>query len=106
MSEDPLTTEMVLRRIHPRHRIEGTSALLLPFAKAGPAAPLAQPHCLADVLAAQLLDHKRLCRTFSDCTTVPRHGLVSGCYLLDSSYRDRDERERLAAIKARRKEVP
>ena len=24
-----------------------------------------------------------VCRTFSDCTTAPRNGLVSGCYPLD-----------------------
>ncbi len=32
----------------------------------------------ADVLAGRPLDRKRLCRTFSDCTTAPRQGLVSG----------------------------
>ncbi|MFM8892802.1 MAG: hypothetical protein ACKOTB_14510, partial [Planctomycetia bacterium] len=27
-----------------------------------------------------------VCRTFSDCTTAPRHGLRSGCYPLDDAY--------------------
>jgi hypothetical protein len=42
-----------------------------------------------------------VCRTFSDCTTAPRHGLVSGCYPLDPAYRDLPERAELAAIKRR-----
>ena len=42
----------------------------------------------ADVLAGRALDRKRICRTFSDCTTAPRQGLVSGCYPLDPYYKD------------------
>ena len=42
---------------------------------------------------------KRLCRTFSDCTTAPRKGMVSGCYPLDDFYKQRPERERLEAAK-------
>ena len=41
---------------------------------------------------------KRLCRTFSDCTTAPRNGLVSGCYPLDPFYKGRPERKALAEI--------
>ncbi len=41
----------------------------------------------ADVIAGRPLDRKRLCRTFSDCTTAPRQGLVSGCYPLDDYYK-------------------
>ena len=29
------------------------------------------------------IQHKCICRTFSDCTTAPRNGLPSGCYPLD-----------------------
>ena len=29
-----------------------------------------------------------VCRTFSDCTTAPRNGLVSGCYPLDAHYKE------------------
>lgn len=58
------------------------------------------------LLAGRPLSRKCLCRTFSDCTTGPRHGLVSGCYPLDPFYKSRGEREHLAAIKARLKEVP
>jgi hypothetical protein len=40
-----------------------------------------------------------LCRTFSDCTTAPRNGLISGCYPLDDFYKDLPERVELATIK-------
>ena len=66
---------------------------------------LSYPTFAADVLSGRSLDRKRLCRTLSDCTTAPRHGLVSGCYPLDPFYRGRGEREQLAAIKARLKEA-
>jgi 2,4-dienoyl-CoA reductase-like NADH-dependent reductase (Old Yellow Enzyme family) len=60
---------------------------------------LAYPEFPADVLAGRPLARKRLCRTFSDCTTAPRNGLVSGCYPLDPFYKDRPERELLVEIK-------
>jgi 2,4-dienoyl-CoA reductase-like NADH-dependent reductase (Old Yellow Enzyme family) len=47
---------------------------------------LSYPDLPADVLAGQPLKTKLLCRTFSDCTTGPRNGLVSGCYPLDPFY--------------------
>jgi hypothetical protein len=53
----------------------------------------------ADVLAGRPLARKQVCRTFSDCTTAPRNGLVSGCYPLDAHYHDRPERAQLTAIK-------
>lgn len=53
---------------------------------------LSYPDLPADVLAGRDLARKRLCRTFSDCTTAPRKGLVSGCYPLDSLYRELPER--------------
>src|SRR5262249_40411762 len=46
---------------------------------------------------------KRLCRTFSDCTTAPRNGLVSGCYPLDPYYKKSEQAADLAAIKKRAK---
>ena len=60
---------------------------------------LAYPELPADVLAGKALDRKRICRTFSDCTTAPRNGLVSGCYPLDPFYKGRPERIQLNAIK-------
>lgn len=52
----------------------------------------------ADALAGQKLVRKRVCRTFSDCTTAPRNGMVSGCYPLDPFYKERPERQRLAEL--------
>ena len=34
---------------------------------------------------------KRICRTFSDCTTAARKGLVSGCFPLDPYYKQLPE---------------
>jgi len=47
---------------------------------------LSYPEFPADVLAGKTLARKRICRTFSDCTTAPRNHLVSGCYPLDKYY--------------------
>jgi 2,4-dienoyl-CoA reductase-like NADH-dependent reductase (Old Yellow Enzyme family) len=52
-----------------------------------------------DVVNGNPLQTKRLCRTFSDCTTGPRNGLVSGCYPLDPFYRSHPQAERLKAVK-------
>jgi 2,4-dienoyl-CoA reductase-like NADH-dependent reductase (Old Yellow Enzyme family) len=60
---------------------------------------LSYPHMPADVLAGRPLETARLCRTFSDCTTAPRNGLISGCYPLDDFYKDLPERVELATIK-------
>jgi NADPH2 dehydrogenase len=43
---------------------------------------------------------KKICRTFSDCTTAPRNGMISGCYPLDDYYKDRPEFETLKKLKA------
>lgn len=60
---------------------------------------LSYPEFPADVLAGRGLNRKRLCRTFSDCTTAPRKGMVSGCYPLDPYYKERPEAETLAQLK-------
>jgi 2,4-dienoyl-CoA reductase-like NADH-dependent reductase (Old Yellow Enzyme family) len=60
---------------------------------------LSYPDAPADVLAGRPLDTRRLCRTFSDCTTAPRNGLVSGCWPLDDFYKAMPERVQLAAAK-------
>ena len=60
---------------------------------------LAYPDLAHDVLTGKGLQKKRLCRTFSDCTTAPRNGLVSGCYPLDAFYKKSPEFKTLAAIK-------
>jgi 2,4-dienoyl-CoA reductase-like NADH-dependent reductase (Old Yellow Enzyme family) len=56
-----------------------------------------------DVLRGAALQTKRLCRTFSDCTTGPRNGLVSGCFPLDPFYRAHPESALLKAAKQRLK---
>jgi hypothetical protein len=60
---------------------------------------LSYPELPADVIAGRELQFKKLCRTFSDCTTAPRNGLVSGCYPLDPFYKARPEAKELAQIK-------
>jgi 2,4-dienoyl-CoA reductase-like NADH-dependent reductase (Old Yellow Enzyme family) len=60
---------------------------------------LSYPTLPDDVLAGRALDRAHLCRTFSDCTTAPRNGLVSGCYPLDDFYKSTPERRVLARIK-------
>jgi len=60
---------------------------------------LTYPDLCADVLAGRPLDRRRVCRTFSDCTTAPRNGLASGCYPLDEFYKRRPDRRHLAAVK-------
>ncbi|HEV3217213.1 MAG TPA: hypothetical protein VGZ27_15895 [Vicinamibacterales bacterium] len=52
---------------------------------------LSYPGLPADVLSGVPLRRQSLCRTFSDCTTGPRMGLVSGCYPLDPFYAARPE---------------
>lgn len=60
---------------------------------------LSYPQMAADALAGRPLQRKHICRTFSDCTTAPRNGLVSGCYPLDEFYKARPEAERLEKLK-------
>src|SRR4029077_20835372 len=60
---------------------------------------LSYPQLPADTLAGLPLARKRICRTFSDCTTAPRNGLISGCYPLDHYYKGRPERLELTAAK-------
>ena len=42
---------------------------------------------------------KKLCRTFSDCTTAPRNGIISGCYPLDPYYKALPQAAELKRIK-------
>ncbi len=60
---------------------------------------LSYPELPADVLAGRGMARKRLCRTFSDCTTAPRNGLVSGCYPLDTHYKKSPEMAQVTLIK-------
>lgn len=60
---------------------------------------LSYPELPRDVLAGLGTQKKKICRTFSDCTTAPRNGIVSGCYPLDAFYKQSDEFKQLAAVK-------
>lgn len=65
---------------------------------------LSYPGLPLDVLAGRPLARKRICRTFSDCTTAPRNGLPSGCYPLDAAYKASELAGRLKALKKPGKE--
>jgi NADPH2 dehydrogenase len=60
---------------------------------------LSYPELPADVLAGRPLQRKQICRTFSDCTTGPRLGLVSGCFPLDPFYVQHADAIRLKELK-------
>lgn len=60
---------------------------------------LSYPTMPADMLAGKSLVRNHICRTFSDCTTAPRNGLISGCYPLDALYKKSPEAEQLKLIK-------
>ena len=61
---------------------------------------LSYPDLPADVIDGTTMTRKKVCRTFSDCTTAPRKGMISGCYPLDPYYKAMPERELLKAAKA------
>jgi 2,4-dienoyl-CoA reductase-like NADH-dependent reductase (Old Yellow Enzyme family) len=56
----------------------------------------------ADIMEGRPVQRSRLCRTFSDCTTAPRNGMISGCFPLDPFYRELPEAEQLKNIKSRK----
>jgi len=64
---------------------------------------LSYPELPMDVIGGRVLQHKRICRTFSDCTTAPRNGLPSGCYPLDQHYKQSKAGAQLKEIKAARR---
>ena len=54
-------------------------------------AVLSYPTMLTDAISGKPVEKKFICRTFSECTTAPRNGMVSGCYPLDDYYKKRPE---------------
>ncbi len=62
---------------------------------------LTYPELLWDASMGNTVEHKRVCRTFSDCTTAPRKGLPSGCYPLDNYYKNSDHAAQLKVAKAK-----
>jgi 2,4-dienoyl-CoA reductase-like NADH-dependent reductase (Old Yellow Enzyme family) len=61
---------------------------------------LSYPELPSDVLHHGRWQRSRVCRTFSDCTTAPRNGLISGCFPLDPYYKALDEATTLKQIKS------
>ena len=59
---------------------------------------LSYPELPRDILAGQPLQRRKVCRTFSDCTTGPRNGLVSGCFPLDDFYKAHPDAAKLKAL--------
>ena len=60
---------------------------------------LSYPQMPLDQLAGKPMQRKKICRTFSDCTTGPRNGMRSGCYPLDPEYRARPEAKKVRALR-------
>lgn len=60
---------------------------------------LSYPGVLADAVERGELLTKSICRTFSDCTTAPRNGMISGCYPLDKYYSAKPEFQQLKEVK-------
>jgi len=60
---------------------------------------LSYPEMPQDILTGRPLKRKLICRTFSDCTTAPRNGLVSGCYPLDEHYKNSPQADLLEQAK-------
>ena len=60
---------------------------------------LSYPDLPADTLAGHPRQRKKVCRTFSDCTTAPRNGIISGCFPLDPYYKEMKQAQELKEIK-------
>ena len=63
---------------------------------------LSYPEFLRDASEGRPIQHRLVCRTFSDCTTAPRKGLPSGCYPLDHHYKSSDLATKLKLAKGQR----
>lgn len=63
---------------------------------------LSYPSVLWDAAQGRDLATKKICRTFSDCTTAPRNGLISGCYPLDDHYKKSPQFAELRLVKSGR----
>jgi len=63
---------------------------------------LSYPELPIDILRGSAIDRRRICRTFSDCTTAPRSGVKSGCYPLDPYYRESPESAAISALRRRK----
>ena len=60
---------------------------------------LSYPELPADTLSSGEMNRRLICRTFSDCTTAPRNGMVSGCFPLDAHYKQMPEADTVKSLK-------
>ncbi|MEQ9377170.1 MAG: NADH:flavin oxidoreductase [Imperialibacter sp.] len=60
---------------------------------------ISYPEMPADVLSGEGMKRAKICRTFSDCTTGPRNGMISGCFPLDPYYKQMEEAKLIKEIK-------
>ena len=61
---------------------------------------LSYPGLPRDVMLNGEMKRKLICRTFSDCTTAPRNGIISGCFPLDKFYKGLEEAKELRGLKS------
>ena len=61
---------------------------------------LSYPDMPIDMINGNVLQRQKICRTFSDCTTAPRNGMISGCFPLDPYYKIMPEFESLKLLKS------
>lgn len=62
---------------------------------------LSYPEICSDSLDGKMLNRRLICRTFGDCTSAPRNGMISGCYPLDEFYKQLPEALRLKNLKSK-----
>jgi NADPH2 dehydrogenase len=62
---------------------------------------LSYPEMPSDILKGEVVKRNKICRTFSDCTTGPRNGLISGCFPLDSYYKEMPEAKVVKDIRSK-----
>ena len=60
---------------------------------------LSYPEMPDDILKGRQLARTKICRTFSDCTTAPRQGMIAGCFPLDPYYKEKEEAVKLKEFK-------
>ncbi|MCK5945415.1 MAG: NADH:flavin oxidoreductase, partial [Planctomycetes bacterium] len=60
---------------------------------------LSYPELPRDLIAGREVQRKRICRTFSDCTTGPRNGMISGCFPLDPFYKAMPEATKVKQLR-------
>ncbi|MFP6900692.1 MAG: hypothetical protein VCA36_07090, partial [Opitutales bacterium] len=64
---------------------------------------LSYPELPTDVMEGRPVRRRRVCRTFSDCTTAPRNGIVSGCFPLDDHYKHSPDAAKLKEYKQKKR---